>query len=82
MSADKHSPADANPLAMAVLNAVQNPVILVDAEGFIAFANWEAEAFRGQRLPSRPLPRLHLHSLRQSAACADRSGAGTPRAGK
>ncbi len=47
MSADKHSPADANPLAMAVLNAVQNPVILVDAEGFIAFANWEAEAFFG-----------------------------------
>ncbi len=36
-----------NPLAMAVLNAVQNPVILVDAEGFIAFANWEAEAFFG-----------------------------------
>lgn len=54
MSADKHSPADANPLAMAVLNAVQNPVILVDAEGFIAFANWEAEAFSGPAPPISP----------------------------
>lgn len=36
-----------NGLAMAVLNAIQNPVILVDAAGHIAFANWEAEAFFG-----------------------------------
>ena len=34
-------------LAMAVLNSVQNPVILVDAEGRVAFANWEAESFFG-----------------------------------
>ncbi len=34
-------------LALAVLNAVQNPVILVDAAGKVAFANWEAEAFFG-----------------------------------
>ena len=32
---------------MAVLNAIQNPVILVDEKGFVAFANWEAEAFFG-----------------------------------
>ncbi|MCO5733891.1 nitrogen regulation protein NR(II) [Rhizobium sp. SSA_523] len=36
-----------NALAMAVLNSVQNPVILVNEEGRIAFANWEAEAFFG-----------------------------------
>ncbi len=36
-----------NALAMAVLNAIQNPVVLVDPEGLIAFANWEAEAFFG-----------------------------------
>jgi two-component system nitrogen regulation sensor histidine kinase GlnL len=49
MSSDKPTQAtsDAGGLAMAVLNAVQNPVILVDAAGFIAFANWEAEAFFG-----------------------------------
>ncbi|MXN45782.1 PAS domain-containing protein [Shinella kummerowiae] len=34
-------------LALAVLNAIQNPVILVDVDGFIAFANWEAESFFG-----------------------------------
>jgi len=39
--------ATGNALAMAVLNSVQNPVILVDAEGKVAFANWEAEAFFG-----------------------------------
>ncbi|MFC5755434.1 two-component system sensor histidine kinase NtrB [Rhizobium sp. GCM10022189] len=36
-----------NPMAMAVLNAIQNPVVMVDEGGFIAFANWEAEAFFG-----------------------------------
>lgn len=36
-----------NAMAMAVLNAIQNPVVMVDEGGFIAFANWEAEAFFG-----------------------------------
>ncbi len=36
-----------NSVAMAVLNAIQNPVIMVDEAGFVAFANWEAEAFFG-----------------------------------
>ncbi|QLF70409.1 nitrogen regulation protein NR(II) [Peteryoungia desertarenae] len=36
-----------NGLAMAVLNAIQNPVVMVDQNGHIAFANWEAEAFFG-----------------------------------
>ncbi|RYC17315.1 two-component system sensor histidine kinase NtrB [Ciceribacter ferrooxidans] len=36
-----------NGLALTVLNAIQNPVILVDAEGFVTFANWEAESFFG-----------------------------------
>ena len=36
-----------NSLPMAVLNAIQNPVILVDENGLVAFANWEAEAFFG-----------------------------------
>ncbi|WP_105437621.1 nitrogen regulation protein NR(II) [Neorhizobium sp. T25_13] len=40
-----------NALAMAVLNSVQNPVILVDAVGKVAFANWEAEAFFGASAP-------------------------------
>jgi two-component system, NtrC family, nitrogen regulation sensor histidine kinase GlnL len=47
MSAISHDGGGGNPLAMAVLNAVQNPVILVDETGRIAFANWEAEAFFG-----------------------------------
>ncbi|QWW69417.1 nitrogen regulation protein NR(II) [Rhizobium sp. WYJ-E13] len=36
-----------NAVAMSVLNAIQNPVVMVDEGGFIAFANWEAEAFFG-----------------------------------
>jgi len=36
-----------NAMAMAVLNAIQNPVVMVDEGGFIVFANWEAEAFFG-----------------------------------
>jgi two-component system nitrogen regulation sensor histidine kinase GlnL len=39
--------AKAPDLALAVLHAIQNPVILVDAGGLIAFANWEAESFFG-----------------------------------
>ncbi len=38
---------DGNGLALAVLNAMQHPVILVDEAGHIAFANWEAESFFG-----------------------------------
>ncbi|MEX2693842.1 nitrogen regulation protein NR(II) [Rhizobium mongolense] len=34
-------------VAMAVLNAIQNPVVMVDVAGLIAFANWEAESFFG-----------------------------------
>ncbi|SSC73383.1 unnamed protein product [Ciceribacter sp. T2.26MG-112.2] len=34
-------------MAMAVLNAIQHPVVMVDADGHIVFANWEAEAFFG-----------------------------------
>ncbi len=34
-------------LALSVLNAIQNPVIMVDGDGYIAFANWEAENFFG-----------------------------------
>ncbi|MBP2445996.1 two-component system sensor histidine kinase NtrB [Rhizobium leguminosarum] len=34
-------------VAMAVLNAIQNPVVMVDESGFVVFANWEAEAFFG-----------------------------------
>ena len=36
-----------NSVAMAVLNAIQNPVVMVDEAGLIAFANWEAEVFFG-----------------------------------
>jgi two-component system nitrogen regulation sensor histidine kinase GlnL len=36
-----------NAVAMAVLNAIQNPVVMVDEAGLVAFANWEAEAFFG-----------------------------------
>ena len=39
--------ASGNGLAMAVLNAIQNPVVMVDVNGHIVFANWEAEAFFG-----------------------------------
>ena len=45
---NKPSPvAGESALALAVLNSVQNPVILVDALGHVAFANWEAETFFG-----------------------------------
>src|ERR1700712_5136890 len=36
-----------NALAMAVLNAIQNPVVMVGEGGLMVFANWEAEAFFG-----------------------------------
>lgn len=38
--------ASADP-ASAVLNAIPHPVVMVDMEGKIAFANWEAESFFG-----------------------------------
>jgi two-component system nitrogen regulation sensor histidine kinase GlnL len=47
MTANDHAGSSGNGLAMAVLNAIQNPVVMVDANGHIAFANWEAEAFFG-----------------------------------
>lgn len=34
-------------VAMAVLNAIQNPVVMVNEAGLVVFANWEAEAFFG-----------------------------------
>ncbi|TCL73710.1 nitrogen regulation protein NR(II) [Rhizobium sp. BK251] len=42
-------PADhtGSTVAMSVLNAIQNPVVMVNDAGLIAFANWEAEAFFG-----------------------------------
>lgn len=44
---NKPQPPSGETLALAVLNSVQNPVILVDPAGHVAFANWEAEAFFG-----------------------------------
>lgn len=44
---DKTQTDQAGGVAMAVLNAIQNPVIMVDEQGLVAFANWEAEAFFG-----------------------------------
>ena len=34
-------------MALSILNAMQNAVILLDDDGYIVFANWEAEAFFG-----------------------------------
>jgi two-component system, NtrC family, nitrogen regulation sensor histidine kinase GlnL len=34
-------------MALSVLNAIQNPVIMLNGDGYIVFANWEAEAFFG-----------------------------------
>lgn len=46
MTGDRNRPsADMSELAMSVLNAIQNPVLMVDADGYVVFANWEAEAF-------------------------------------
>lgn len=45
-SGSKHEPAG-HTVAMAVLNAIQNPVVMVDEAGLMVFANWEAEAFFG-----------------------------------
>ena len=49
MTKDMTSPSDhaGGTVAMAVLNAIQNPVVMVDESGFVVFANWEAEAFFG-----------------------------------
>eukprot|EP01035_Chromulina_nebulosa_P004463 gene4464-6109_t len=43
----KTKKGNVNELAIGVLNAIQNAVIMVDEDGYIAFANWEAEAFFG-----------------------------------
>ncbi len=43
----KAKKGNVNELAIGVLNAIQNAVIMVDEDGYIAFANWEAEAFFG-----------------------------------
>ena len=56
--------ATGNALAMAVLNSVQNPVILVDEEGKVAFANWEAESFFGSSAAYLEEQDFHLHSFR------------------
>ncbi|WFR96733.1 two-component system sensor histidine kinase NtrB [Rhizobium tumorigenes] len=45
-SGSKHEPAG-HTVAMAVLNAIQNPVVMVSEAGLMVFANWEAEAFFG-----------------------------------
>ena len=42
--ADEIASADAETAGM-VLNAIQHPVIMVDGEGVVCFANWEAESF-------------------------------------
>ncbi|MDI7863241.1 nitrogen regulation protein NR(II) [Rhizobiaceae bacterium n13] len=50
MTSKSDKPAESfsgDAMAMTVLNAIQNPVILVDEDGRIAFANWEAESFFG-----------------------------------
>ncbi|CAN7431039.1 nitrogen regulation protein NR(II) [Rhizobium sp. LjRoot30] len=48
MSSDSHpAQSSGNALAMAVLNSIQHPVVLVNEAGLVAFANWEAEAFFG-----------------------------------
>jgi len=39
--------ADGGVGPLAVLNAIQHPVIMVDGDGNLAFANWEAESFFG-----------------------------------
>ncbi|MCD1267040.1 two-component sensor histidine kinase [Shinella sumterensis] len=44
---EKAANANAPDLALAVLNAIQNPVIMVDGAGLMSFANWEAESFFG-----------------------------------
>ncbi len=38
---------DQHALPLAVLNAIQNPVIMVNETGHVVFANWEAESFFG-----------------------------------
>ena len=44
-TADWGTDGGAGPLA--VLNAIQHPVIMIDGNGHLAFANWEAESFFG-----------------------------------
>lgn len=47
MTKSKTETQPAFEMAMSVLNAIQNPVIMLNEEGFITFANWEAESFFG-----------------------------------
>ena len=47
MSQKPADPAMDATQALTVLNAIQNPVIMVNEAGFITFANWEAEDFFG-----------------------------------
>jgi nitrogen-specific signal transduction histidine kinase len=63
-------------LALAVLNAIQNPVMIVDASGLIAFANWEAESFFGASATHLARHNASPPSfLWQPASHADRAGA-------
>ncbi len=45
--ATRLSPESMEAFALPVLNAIQNPVIMLNADGYVVFANWEAEAFFG-----------------------------------
>ena len=57
-----------NTLPMAVLNAIQNPVILVNESGYVAFANWEAEAFFGASSTTSP-SMISAPSFHSAARC-------------
>ncbi len=60
------SPESMEAFALPVLNAIQNPVIMLNADGYVVFANWEAEAFFGAS--AAHLSRYVIEALIPSAA--------------
>ncbi len=82
MTANDNAGMTGNGLAMAVLNAIQNPVVMVDANGHIAFANWEAEAFFGASAAHLARYRISTFIPWQPASVPDRAGARASRAGQ
>jgi two-component system nitrogen regulation sensor histidine kinase GlnL len=59
-----------------VLNAIQHPVIMVDANRVMsAFANWEAESFFAASASHLSRHKLdNVHSVWKPAARVDRAG--------
>jgi two-component system nitrogen regulation sensor histidine kinase GlnL len=79
--ADQVATIEADTASM-VLNAIQHPVIMVDANSVVCFANWEAESFFAASAAHLGRHKLDAYSVWKPAARTHRTGARTPRRGQ